>query len=108
MKNKYQLEYNLYNGDVNTANVKTRNWIVMFCKQVDMPIIGHVLNKLENNKIQIEHWIQEIVDETISPLVQLPVIKKCRGCEIKTDQTRSKRNKLNTYCITNISAENTL
>jgi hypothetical protein len=37
--------------------------------------------------------------------VQLPVIKKCRRCEIKIDQARSKRNKLNTRCITNISAE---
>ena len=77
----------------------------MFCEQVDMPIIGRVLNKLEDDKIRIEHWIQEIKDETIFPSVQLPVIKKCRGCEIKTDQARSKRNKLNTRCVTNISAE---
>ncbi|CAB4429684.1 unnamed protein product [Rhizophagus irregularis] len=55
-REEFQLKYNLYNGDVNTTNVKTRNWIATFCKQVDMPIIGRVLNKLENDKIRIKHW----------------------------------------------------
>ncbi|CAB4406683.1 unnamed protein product [Rhizophagus irregularis] len=42
----------------------------------------------------------------MSPSVQLPIIKKCGGCEVKTSQNRSKRNNIKVRCITDVNIEN--
>ncbi|GBC16440.2 hypothetical protein GLOIN_2v1786842 [Rhizophagus irregularis DAOM 181602=DAOM 197198] len=68
VKNEYQLEYNLYNNDVNIANVKTRNWIATFCEQVNMPIIGVaekcvIINasSIQNDRYMVDNFIYEVL-----------------------------------------------
>jgi hypothetical protein len=104
--NDYQLGYNLYNVDVKIANLKTKNWITTFHNQVGKPIIGCVLDKPNEDKVRIEHWIQELEDDQLSPSVQLPIIRKCRGCEVKTNQVRNKRSNTKVRCVADIDIEN--
>ncbi|EXX72164.1 hypothetical protein RirG_071880 [Rhizophagus irregularis DAOM 197198w] len=47
------------------------------------PIIGRVLDNPNEDKIRIEHWIQNLENDQISPSVQLPILKKCGECEVK-------------------------
>ncbi|RGB27524.1 hypothetical protein C1646_769005 [Rhizophagus diaphanus] len=79
------LRHSLIENNVDSKEFKSKNWIATFNDQVNTLIIGHIIDKSDNGKFVIEHWIQEIENDTISPSLQLPIIKKCRGCEIKTD-----------------------
>ncbi|RGB34082.1 hypothetical protein C1646_760959 [Rhizophagus diaphanus] len=51
---------------------------------------GHIINKVDNNndKVLIKHWIQDIIDDTISSSINLPIIKKCKGCDVKIELSR--------------------
>ncbi|CAB5395178.1 unnamed protein product [Rhizophagus irregularis] len=91
VKTDYQLGYNIHSVDTKINNIKTKNWITTFHDQIGKPIIGRVLNDPNEDKIHIEHWIQDLENDQISPLVQLPILKKCGGCEVKTNQIRNKR-----------------
>ncbi|PKY60229.1 hypothetical protein RhiirA4_483710 [Rhizophagus irregularis] len=91
VKIDYQVGYNAYSVDTYIDNLKTKNWISTFHDQIGKPIISRVLDKPNENIISIEHWIQDVESDQISPSVQLPIIKKCGGCEVKTIQNRSKR-----------------
>ncbi|EXX58696.1 hypothetical protein RirG_195570 [Rhizophagus irregularis DAOM 197198w] len=108
VKSIYQLEHNLIENNVDSEEFKSRNWIATFNDQVNTSIIGRIIDKPDNGKFVIEHWIQEIENDTISPLLQLPIIKKCRGCEIKTDRTRNRRNNSNMRCITKAAIDNSV
>ncbi|PKY26376.1 hypothetical protein RhiirB3_472997 [Rhizophagus irregularis] len=108
VKSIYQLEHNLIENNVDSEEFKSRNWIATFNDQVNTSIIRRIIDKPDNGKFVIEHWIQEIENDTISPLLQLPIIKKCRGCEIKTDRTRNRRNNSNMRCITKAAIDNSV
>ncbi|PKY56245.1 hypothetical protein RhiirA4_476395, partial [Rhizophagus irregularis] len=92
--------------DTYIDNIKTKNWISTFYDQIGKPIIGRVLDKPNEDIISIEHWIQDVENDQMSPSVQLPIIKKCGGCEVKTSQNRSKRNNIKVRCITDVNIEN--
>ncbi|PKY57015.1 hypothetical protein RhiirA4_477754 [Rhizophagus irregularis] len=79
VKNNYQLGYSLYNEEMNIDKLKTKNWITTFHNQIGKPIIGRVLDKPKEDQLWVEHWIQELEDDQLSPSVQLPIIKKCGG-----------------------------
>ncbi|CAB4437826.1 unnamed protein product [Rhizophagus irregularis] len=106
VKNNYQLGYSLYNEEMNIDKLKTKNWITTFHNQIGKPIIGRVLDKPKEDQLWVEHWIQELEDDQLSPSVQLPIIKKCGGCEIKTNQIRNRRSNAKIRCVMNIRAEN--
>ncbi|POG61281.1 hypothetical protein GLOIN_2v1786842 [Rhizophagus irregularis DAOM 181602=DAOM 197198] len=106
VKTDYQLGYNIHCVDTKINNIKTKNWITTFHDQIGKPIIGRVLNDSNEDKIRIEHWIQDLENDQISPLVQLPILKKCGGCEVKTNQIRNKRSNTKVRCITDINIEN--
>ncbi|PKK60769.1 hypothetical protein RhiirC2_870830 [Rhizophagus irregularis] len=108
VKSIYQLGHNLIENNVDSEEFKSRNWIATFNDQVNTSIIGHIIDKPDNGKFVIEYWIQKIENDTISPLLQLPIIKKCRGCEIKTDRTRNRRNNSNMRCITKAAIDNSV
>ncbi|CAB5367294.1 unnamed protein product [Rhizophagus irregularis] len=82
VKTDYQLGYNIHSVNTKIDNLKTKNWITTFHDQID----------LENDQI--------------SPSVQLPILKKCGGCEVKTNQIRNKRSNTKVRCIADISIEN--
>src|SRR5436305_12191210 len=85
VKSIYQLEYTTIEDKANINDLKSRNWIAEFSKQMNKAIIERILNKPDCQKVMIEHWVQEITSDKISPSLQLPIIKRCGGCEIKTD-----------------------
>ncbi|PKK56978.1 hypothetical protein RhiirC2_798909, partial [Rhizophagus irregularis] len=71
---------------------------------ISKPIIGRVLDNPNEDKIRIEHWIQDLKNDQISLLVQLPILKKCGGCEVKTNHCKSEIKEVR--CITDINIEN--
>ncbi|RGB41193.1 hypothetical protein C1646_752455 [Rhizophagus diaphanus] len=79
---------------------------LLISKKVKSEYQSHY-NKPDNNndKVLIKHWIQDIIDNTISPSMNLPIIKKCRGCDVKTELSRSKRKNSNIRYITYINRE---
>ncbi|CAB5311854.1 unnamed protein product [Rhizophagus irregularis] len=106
VKTDYQLGYNIHSVNTKIDNLKTKNWITTFHDQIGKPIIGRILDKPKEDKIRIEHWIQDLENDQISPSVQLPILKKCGGCEVKMNQIRNKRSNTKVRCITDISIEN--
>uniref|UniRef100_U9UFY7 RNase H type-1 domain-containing protein n=1 Tax=Rhizophagus irregularis (strain DAOM 181602 / DAOM 197198 / MUCL 43194) TaxID=747089 RepID=U9UFY7_RHIID len=106
VKTDYQLGYNIHSVNTKIDNLKTKNWITTFHDQIGKPIIGRVLDNPNEDKIRIEHWIQDLENDQISPSVQLPILKKCGGCEVKTNQIRNKRSNTKVRCIADISIEN--
>ncbi|EXX54959.1 hypothetical protein RirG_229720 [Rhizophagus irregularis DAOM 197198w] len=106
VKTDYQLGYNIHSVNTKIDNLKTKNWITTFHDQTGKPIIGRVLDNPNEDRIRIEHWIQDLENDQISPSVQLPILKKCGGCEVKTNQIRNKRNNTKVRCIADISIEN--
>ncbi|EXX54284.1 hypothetical protein RirG_236020 [Rhizophagus irregularis DAOM 197198w] len=82
VKIDYQLGYNIHNVNTKIDNLKTKNWITTFHDQID----------LENDQI--------------SPSVQLPILKKCGECEVKTNQIRNKRSNNKVRCIADINIKN--
>ncbi|CAB5371762.1 unnamed protein product [Rhizophagus irregularis] len=106
VKTDYQLGYNIHSVNTKIDNLKTKNWITTFHDQIGKPIIGRVLDKPKEDKIRIEHWIQDLENDQISPSVQLPILKKCGRCEVKTNQIRNKKSNTKVRCITDISIEN--
>ncbi|CAB5180894.1 unnamed protein product [Rhizophagus irregularis] len=54
-----------------------------------------------------EHWIQDVKEE-ISPSVQLPVIKKCNGCDLKLFHTRSPRSSVKKRCLFKVDKQTTI
>ncbi|CAB5379749.1 unnamed protein product [Rhizophagus irregularis] len=106
VKTNYQLGYNIHSVNTKIDNLKIKNWITTFHDQIGKPIIGRVLDNPNEDKIRIEHWIQDLENDQISPSVQLPILKKCGGCEVKTNQIRNKRSNTKVRCIADISIEN--
>ncbi|CAB4489587.1 unnamed protein product [Rhizophagus irregularis] len=80
VKTDYQLEYNIHSVNTKINNLKTKNWITTFHDQIE--------------------------NDQISPSVQLPILKKCGGCEVKTNQIRNKRSNTKVRCIADINIEN--
>ncbi|GBC54306.2 ribonuclease H-like domain-containing protein [Rhizophagus irregularis DAOM 181602=DAOM 197198] len=103
VKTDYQLGYNIHSVDIKIDNLKTKNWITTFH---DKPIIGRVLDNSNEDKICIEHWIQDLENDQISPSVQLPILKKCGRCEVKMNQIRNKKSNIKVRFITDINIEN--
>ncbi|GBC51848.2 ribonuclease H-like domain-containing protein [Rhizophagus irregularis DAOM 181602=DAOM 197198] len=62
--------YNIHSVDTKIDNLKTKNWITTFHDQMGKPIIGRVLDNPNEDKIRIEHWIQNLENDQISPSVQ--------------------------------------
>ncbi|PKC58605.1 hypothetical protein RhiirA1_540992 [Rhizophagus irregularis] len=83
VKTDYQLGYNIHSVNTKIDNLKTKNWITTFHDQTGKPIIGRVLDNPNEDRIRIEHWIQDLENDQISPSVQLPILKKCGGCVMK-------------------------
>ncbi|RGB38228.1 hypothetical protein C1646_755958 [Rhizophagus diaphanus] len=83
VKSKYQLEYKHIDDYINEDNLKIRQWIVTFNDQVN----------------------GSILDDTIFPSMNLPIIKKCKGCDVKTEVSRSKQKNSNICCITYINQD---
>ncbi|CAB5338006.1 unnamed protein product [Rhizophagus irregularis] len=107
VKTDYQLGYNIHSVNTKIDNLKTKNWITTFHDQIGTkPIIGRVLDNPNEDKIRIEHWIQDLENDQISPSVQLPILKKCEGCEVKMNQIRNKRSNTKVRCIADINIEN--
>ncbi|EXX58418.1 hypothetical protein RirG_198160 [Rhizophagus irregularis DAOM 197198w] len=107
VKTDYQLGYNIHSVNTKIDNLKTKNWITTFHDQIGTkPIIGRVLDNPNEDKIRIEHWIQDLENDQISPSVQLPILKKCEGCEVKTNQIRNKKSNTKVRCIADINIEN--
>ncbi|PKB94430.1 hypothetical protein RhiirA5_438801 [Rhizophagus irregularis] len=62
-----------------------------------------------NTQGRIPSWFKFIETKLIEdPLKskKLPILKKCGGCEVKTNQIRNKRNNTKVRCIADISIEN--
>ncbi|RGB28176.1 hypothetical protein C1646_768154 [Rhizophagus diaphanus] len=95
VKNEYQLNYNWLDNNADKSDLKIRNWIATFHDQMNKSIIGYIINKPGNDKELVKYWIQEMTNNTISSSVQLPIIKRCRRCNIKTDQVRKSNAKSN-------------
>ncbi|CAB5374283.1 unnamed protein product [Rhizophagus irregularis] len=106
VKTDFQLGYNIHSVNTKIDNLKTKNWITTFHDQIGKPIIGRVLDNPNEDKIRIEHWIQDLENDQISPSVQLPILKKCEGCEVKTNQIRNKKSNTKVRCIADINIEN--
>ncbi|CAB5358458.1 unnamed protein product [Rhizophagus irregularis] len=106
VKIDYQLGYNIHSVNTKIDNLKTKNWITTFHDQIGKPIIGRVLDNPNKDKIHIEHWIQDLENDQILPSVQLPILKKCGRCEMKTNQIRNKRSNTKVRCIADINIEN--
>ncbi|GES83459.1 hypothetical protein GLOIN_2v1790829 [Rhizophagus clarus] len=53
----------------------------------------------------VEHWIHNINDDSISPSIQVLVLIKYTGCELKDIQPRSKRKTANNRCLLFIDKE---
>ena len=47
-----------------------------------------------------EHWVHDTIDE-LFPSVQLPKVKPCIECKMKTIHTRSKRKTIKQRCLFN-------
>ncbi|CAB5394771.1 unnamed protein product [Rhizophagus irregularis] len=69
VKTDYQLGYNIHSVITKIDNLKTKNWIMTFHDQIGKPIIGRVLDNSSKDKIRIEHWIQYLENDQISPSV---------------------------------------
>ncbi|CAB4413243.1 unnamed protein product [Rhizophagus irregularis] len=71
-------------------NFKNRNWLAFYHEKNTVAYLGKVI-ETETEGTIVEHWIHDIGIDNISFLVQLPIIKKCAGCDLKEFHTKSKR-----------------
>ncbi|PKY37365.1 hypothetical protein RhiirA4_450213 [Rhizophagus irregularis] len=72
------------------SEVKKRNWLAFYHEKNAVAYLGRVIETGTEGMV-VEHWIHDIGVENISPSVQLPIIKKCSGCDLKEIHTKSKK-----------------
>ncbi|RGB27914.1 hypothetical protein C1646_768497 [Rhizophagus diaphanus] len=82
--------------------VKKRNWLAFYHEKNAMAYLGRVIEIGKEGTI-VEHWIHDIGVDNISSSVQLPIIKKCTGCDLKKIYTKSKRKGVKRRCLLNIN-----
>ncbi|CAB5374838.1 unnamed protein product [Rhizophagus irregularis] len=82
--------------------VKKRNWLAFYHEKNAVAYLGRVIETGVEGTI-VEHWIHDIGVDNISPSVQLPIIKKCSGCDLKKIHTKSKRKSVKQRCLLTIN-----
>jgi hypothetical protein len=70
----------------------------MWNDQIQTSIIGQIKQKYDN-ELLIEHWIHDIQNNDISPLIQTPFVKKCNRCKISIMDIRNKRKSIIRRCL---------
>ncbi|CAB4406006.1 unnamed protein product [Rhizophagus irregularis] len=81
--------------------VKKRNWLAFYHEKNAVTYLGRVIEIGV-----VEHWIYDIGVNKISPSVQLPIIKKYSGCDLKEIHTKSKRKSVKQRCLLIINDTN--
>ncbi|PKK67661.1 hypothetical protein RhiirC2_783241, partial [Rhizophagus irregularis] len=98
--------YQFISPSIENVNVKSRDWIATYTTITDEAVIARIIDN-KHDALIAEHWIQD-VNEEISPSVQLPVIKKCNGCDLKSFHTRSPRSSVKKRCLFKVDKQTTI
>ncbi|CAB5372051.1 unnamed protein product [Rhizophagus irregularis] len=98
--------YQFISPSIENVNVKSRDWIATYTKITDEAVIARIIDN-QHDSLIAEHWIQDVKEE-ISPSVQLPVIKKCNGCDLKLFHTRSPRSSVKKRCLFKVDKQTTI
>ncbi|CAB5293894.1 unnamed protein product [Rhizophagus irregularis] len=92
------------------TKINTQGRIPSWFKFIETKLIE---DPLKSKKVKIDyqlgyniHNIQDLENDQISPSVQLPILKKCGECEVKTNQIRNKRSNNKVRCIADINIKN--
>ncbi|GES77902.1 hypothetical protein GLOIN_2v1766738 [Rhizophagus clarus] len=64
-----------------------KQWVAFYSDKLDSSYFGHILSN--DQTPMVKHWIHNINDDSISPSIQVPVLIKCTGCELKDIQSRT-------------------
>ncbi|PKY52450.1 hypothetical protein RhiirA4_425285 [Rhizophagus irregularis] len=102
LKSEFHMErnYKCISKDL-IPEVKKRNWLAFYHEKNAVAYLGRVIETGIEGTI-VEHWIHDIGVDNISPSVQLPIIKKCSGCDLKEIHTKSKRKSVKQRCLLTI------
>uniref|UniRef100_U9TKT2 Uncharacterized protein n=1 Tax=Rhizophagus irregularis (strain DAOM 181602 / DAOM 197198 / MUCL 43194) TaxID=747089 RepID=U9TKT2_RHIID len=89
LKSEFHMErnYKCISKDL-VPEVKKRNWLAFYHEKNAVVYLGRVIETEVEGTI-VEHWIHDIGVDNISPSVQLPIIKKCSGCDLKEIHTKN-------------------
>ncbi|PKK61788.1 hypothetical protein RhiirC2_718175 [Rhizophagus irregularis] len=103
LKSEFHMErnYKCISKDL-VPEVKKRNWLAFYHEKNAVAYLGRVIETGVEGTI-VEHWIHDIGVDNISPSVQLPIIKKCSGCDLKEIHTKSKRKSVKQRCLLTIN-----
>jgi hypothetical protein len=77
---------------------RKKEWCVTWHDKIQLSIIGHIKQKY-NNEVAIEHWIHNTQNDNILPSIQIPIVKKCTGCEISIMDIKNKRKSVVRHCL---------
>ncbi|CAB4462627.1 unnamed protein product [Rhizophagus irregularis] len=103
LKSEFHMErnYKCISKDL-VPEVKKCNWLAFYHEKNAVAYLGRVIETGVEGTI-VEHWIYDIGVDNISPSVQLPIIKKCSGCDLKEIHTKSKRKSVKQRCLLTIN-----
>ncbi|PKK65766.1 hypothetical protein RhiirC2_785683, partial [Rhizophagus irregularis] len=108
VKNEFIIgrHYQFISPSIENVNVKSRDWIATYTTITDEAVIARIID-IKHDSLIAEHWIQD-ANKEISPSVQLPVIKKCNGCDLKSFHTRSPRSSVKKRCLFKVNKQTTI
>ncbi|GBB87650.1 hypothetical protein RclHR1_14100004 [Rhizophagus clarus] len=90
-------QYHLQGSKVSDKILRKKQWVAFYSDKLNSSHFGRILSN--DQTPMVEHWIHNINDDSIFPLIQALVLNKCTGCELKDIELRSKRKTANNRCL---------